>query len=492
VSLRALLLGAFAYVLVLVLVALGVPLGSNLSRRVDAEVKAQAASQAQLIAATAAGRLRSDAALQRIVRRAGEQVNGRVIVVDARGRLLADSAGSGLRFTDYGNRPELVRALRGETAQGSRFSTSLNEELLYTAVPILRGARSEGAVRVTQSIEAVRDAVERNLLELAAVGLGALLLGLGAAWLLAGWLSRPLRALAAAARRISGGELDHRAEVRGSTEQRELAAAFNDMTDRLSRALAAQREFVANASHQLRTPLTGLRLRIESAAIRAEDERLRRDLEAAEAETERLATLLADLLRLARGSEEPSRAESVSLSAVAESARERWAAPAEQAGHALRLEGDEDVWARSSSEDLAVALDHLIDNALKYSPSGGRVSVGWGPDGPTRVRLTVSDEGTGLADEEREHVFDRFYRGRQGPDGPTGTGLGLSIVETLARRWGGEARLVNRERGGTRAELVLPAATDSGRSSAGSSGADGGRGSSDRDPRRARAGVAGG
>ena len=103
-SLRALLLGAFAYVLVLVLLALGVPLGSNLSRRVDAEVKAQAAGQAGLIAATAAGRLRSGDALEQIVGEAGDQVRGRVIVVDDRGRLLADSASSRLRSESYRGR----------------------------------------------------------------------------------------------------------------------------------------------------------------------------------------------------------------------------------------------------------------------------------------------------------------------------------------------------------------------------------------------------
>ena len=131
------------------------------------------------------------------------------------------------------------------------------------------------------------------MLALVGVGALALLLGLGVAWLLAGSLARPLRALAGTARGWPTGDLDARAAAEGSSEQREVATAFNDMTDRLGRTLRAQREFVANASHQLRTPLTGLRLRLEAAD--AEDRatpRCARELAAAERETVRLAALL--------------------------------------------------------------------------------------------------------------------------------------------------------------------------------------------------------
>src|SRR4029078_11576319 len=113
-------------------------------------------------------------------------------------------------------------------------------------------------------------------------------------------IARPLRGLAGAARGVADGDLGRRATVEGSREQKEVAAAFNDMTSRVGRALHSQRDFVANASHQLRTPLTGLRLRLESAALKSEDPRVRRDIEAAERETERLARLLNGLLALAR------------------------------------------------------------------------------------------------------------------------------------------------------------------------------------------------
>ena len=163
-----------------------------------------------------------------------------------------------------------------------------------------------GAVRVTESVDAVNDEQRNDVTALIGVGLVALALGLVVAWLLAGSLAKPLRGLAGAARRVAGGDLDARAKVEGSSEQREVATAFNDMTTRMGSTLRGQREFVANASHQLRTPLTGLRLRLEAAALKSRDPAVERELTAAEHETERLARLLSELLTLAGGGERPA------------------------------------------------------------------------------------------------------------------------------------------------------------------------------------------
>ena len=450
-SLRARLLAAFAYVLVLVIVALMVPLALNLSRRVDAEIKSEAQGQAQLLAAGAAGRLDDPDQLEELVDDAARRLGGRVIVVDKDGRLLVDSAGAGLRSTSYADRPEIARALRGQQSQGTRHSDSLDEDLLFTAVPILRASRPAGAVRVTQGVDAVQDEVRTDVIALVAIGLVALLLGLGVAWLLAGSLAKPMRGLARAARRVARGDLDARASVEGPTEQRDVASAFNDMTGRLARALRAQQEFVANASHQLRTPLTGLRLRLEAAALKARDPDVERDLRAAERETERLARLLAELLTLARERERPP-AVPLALEDIAQAARERWEGPAERADHGLRLRGEGRVVVASSAEDLGVILDNLVENAIDYSPPGTTVEIEWGGGG--HAWLAVLDEGPGLTTDDRERVFERFYRGEAGR-GTAGTGLALSVVQALAHRWGGEVILENRPEGGARAEVRL-------------------------------------
>jgi signal transduction histidine kinase len=449
-SLRLLLLAAFAYVLLLAILALEVPLALNVSRRIDAEVKAQAASEAQLVAASASGR--RGAALDRIVGTAARQLGGRVIVVDDQGRLVSDSAGEGLVGRSYGDRPELRQALgTGRTAQGRRHSETLGQEVLYTAAPIVDEGKL-GAVRITQSVEAIDDRVRRDVL-----GLAALAFGLLFAWVLASTLSRPLRGLAAAARRVEAGDLEARAEPGGASEQREVAEAFNDMTDRLERVLAAQREFVANASHQLRTPLTGLRLRIEAAALKSDDPALGAELDAAEREAERLARLVTSLLALARDGERPGEPRPASLAEAAEAAAERWQARAAGTEARLVVLGDEDVVAAASDEDVAIILDNLIENALRYSPPGTQVAIRWHRDGDRAV-LVVEDEGPGLAAGEEAQVFERFARGSAGR-GASGSGLGLPIVATLARRWGGAASIRTRTGGGAQARIELPAAS---------------------------------
>ena len=225
-------------------------------------------------------------------------------------------------------------------AQGTRHSDSLDADLLYTAVPVVDAGRAAGAVRLTQSVKArPRRGPPRRRSRCSALGGAVLALGLGLAWAIAGSLSRPLRGLADTARRIAAGDLQARARRRGSTEQVEVANAFNDMTERLVRALDAQRDFVANASHQLRTPLTGLRLRLESASLRADDPDLQRDLVAGELEAERLAKLLSNLLRLAQEGQPATTATSIALADVAERAAERWRDQAERDGHAIELAG---------------------------------------------------------------------------------------------------------------------------------------------------------
>jgi signal transduction histidine kinase len=456
-SLRVRMLGAFGYVLVFTLIALEIPLTLNFSRRVDSEIRAEAGAAAHAIAAAASGRLTTQTALASLAADQAKRLDGRVLIVDQRGRVLVDSDRSAAPGSPYASRPEIASALRGTETQGERHSSSLHADLLFTSVPIVDAGHTTGAVRVTQSVDGVHHQVRKDVLGLLGLGAAVLLLGLGLAWALAGSLSRPLRNLAKAARRVAGGDMQARATPSGSSEQVEVANAFNDMTERLGRTLDAQRDFVANASHQLRTPLTGLRLRLESASLKASDPGLQRDLAAGEQETDRLAKLLANLLRLAQDGQRPAAAR-VGLGATAGRAAERWREQAERGGHAIDLADGDEIEIAATNGDVETILDNLLENALNYTAAGEPITVQWGRD-HDEAFIAVVDRGPGLDSEESDHVFDRFYRGRSSQGGAVpGTGLGLAIVETLARRWGGSATLVNRPDGGARAEVRFPLA----------------------------------
>jgi signal transduction histidine kinase len=465
-TLRATLLGVIAYVLLLAIVVLEVPLVINLSRRVDAEIKAEASNQAQLVATAAGDRLDAPPSrLQDLVDESARALGGRVILLGRGGRVIVDSAGPGLRGEPYRDRPEVTAALAGDTAQGERHSDSLDQDLLFTAIPIFANGRPAGAVRVTQSVDAVNGEVRNDALALIGVGAAALVLGLGVAWVLAGFLARPPRALATAAHRVAAGDLDARAPELGPREQREVARAFNEMTSRLASALAAQRDFIGNASHQLRTPLTGLRLRLEAATDAERDPAVAAELQAAEQEVVRLASLIDNLLTLAKeGQSSPANPEALSLDELADAARDRWQTEASAQERRLTVTSSGNTDARpivlGSASDLGIVLDNLIANALRYSPTGTAIEIesgiASGPDGgDPQAFLAVSDEGPGLATGEQQRVLERFYRGRAGSSA-SGTGLGLSIVDVLARRWGGSVELENRPGGGLRAQVRLP------------------------------------
>ncbi len=451
--LRTGLLAALAYVLLLAIVALGVPLASSLSARVNDEVRSQALGQADLVAATAADMLsrarRSE--LAALTRTAEASVRGRVLVVNRSGIVLADSAGPAQLGESYAPRPEIRSALAGHQAQGQRPSRTLGEEILATAVPIIRNGAPVGAVRVTQSVAAVHAAVRRVELGLALIGAIVLALGLAVGAVIAGQIARPLGRLERVARRVAGGDLSARATIEGSHEQRSLGASFNEMTDRVQRLLDSQRAFVADASHQLRTPLTGLQLRIEEARAIGVSPPAAAELDAGVAEVDRLAQIVDELLVLSRAGERELPGESLDLRAAIERALVRWRAAA--AEREITLENGEllggTVWCAAADTDRA--LDVLVENALCYAPRESRVTLASAPG-----RVEVRDRGPGLAAEDGESIFERFHRGSAGLGGPSGSGLGLAIARELAREWGGEVTLRNREGGGAIATLTLP------------------------------------
>jgi signal transduction histidine kinase len=437
---------------------LEVPLAINLQRRVQSEVRSSAEASALLVAANiGSARMTHPTILQRYVtRHFPDQQNGRVIVIDLDGVLIADSSGTqdlGQKYATH-RRPELMRVLQTpEPTSEIRHSDTLGQDILVAAAPIVDEATSYGAVRVSQLMGEVQDRVRRVIAGLAIIGLAALCAGLIVAFALAGSFSRPLTKLAAVAKRLGGGDLSARAETsHGASEIVQLARSFDDMADRLEATVKAQREFVANASHQLRTPLTGMKLRIEAAMAGEPSEEVRRQLEAADDEVDRLAGMVNRLLVMARRIEEGGPSET-DLDDAVHRALERWDERASRQGATLTARG-EGGRALGEGADVDQILDNLIDNAVAYAPGPVVIETGRA-DG--RAFLAVEDVGPGIAADERPRVTDRFFRGRTAPKG--GTGLGLAIVRELAEKWGGTVVVEPADGGGTRIEVRLNAAT---------------------------------
>jgi signal transduction histidine kinase len=450
---------AFTYISVTIIVALTIPLAVTLDRRARAELERENLVRAGTIAQDVGAENLAPhrrRALRTIVQRAAEQADGRVIVVDAAGRLIGDSQGSATGdIYATPQRPEIVAALHDVPTSEIRFSQDLGVDIMATAVPIVdespSGAASvAGAVRITRSMDQVNANVRRVTWGVVAIGSGGLAAGLILAFALSGSLARPLRRLADVARRFGSGDLSVRAgEVRGPKEVEELASSFDQMADHVERTVQTQREFVANASHQLRTPLTGMKLRLESALADTDHEELRTELVAADEEVDRLSAIVDRLLATASRAEQEVPT-TVDLGELAERAAERWRAPAREAGTVLVVDpGPGRALARFA--DVEQILDNLVDNAVTYAP--GRIELTTGTrDG--RAIIAVRDHGPGISDDDLPLVTERFYRG-SGPRAP-GSGLGLAIVRELAEHAGGAVTVSRPAGGGTLVEVAYP------------------------------------
>jgi two-component system, OmpR family, sensor kinase len=452
---RTRLVLSFAYVLLVVIVSLTIPLAIVLRDRARSELEALALTNAQTIAALL-DRDRLDdgpAAVRTLVRdsrRYAHDVGGRVVILDADGTVIADSDGSDLG-QDYvtPGRPEVSSAFDSVATSFIRYSRDEGGSIVVAAAPIIDGGNLVGVVRISRNVQQVQANVARATAAIVIVALASMVAGLAIAFALAGSLARPLTRLAATARRLGRGDLSSRAgTVEGADELRELGDSFDEMADRVERTVRAQREFVANASHQLRTPLTGMKLRLEAAGASDSDEAIAAHLQAADREVDRLAEIVDRLLLMARRVEE-GQTEVADLPQIVGRAVERWSDRAAAAGSTLRATGDCGL-ALANPADLDQLLDTLIDNAIAYAP--GAIEIDARRDGD-RIVLAVADHGPGIRPEERLRVTERFYRGTEAP--PGGSGLGLAIARELAEASGGTLRVDGDNRGGTRVEIIL-------------------------------------
>ena len=354
-----------------------------------------------------------------------------------------------------GGYPAAATAVASPGRTASAVDRVAGREIAETAVALSGPDGPEWVAVLSTDFTDVDDSVALIRRQIVIAGAIALLAALAAGWLVAGAHARRLRRLEAAAEKVADGDFKTPIPVDSTDEVGQLAITFNEMQKRLGNLDSARREFIANASHELRTPIFSLSGFVEllededpDPAARAEFVRTMRE------QVDRLTKLTVDLLDLSKLDADAIqiRQEPVALEDVVRRVADEFRPAAEHHRSTISISGADRSTARADPERVAQILRILVDNALTHTREGTTISVqAQSRDGS--ATLVVTDDGPGIEAHSRERVFERFYTG----DDVSGSGLGLAIARELARRMGGTLDLRSR-RGRTEFELRLPAA----------------------------------
>jgi two-component system sensor histidine kinase MprB len=355
-------------------------------------------------------------------------------------------------------------AARSLTSSGDSYLESVPTEsgqrVRVLSRAVIEDGRKVAVVRVGESLQPIDHAVA-DLLRPLVVG-GLLVLGacIVATWLIVSRALEPLESIAATAERIAvTGDVSLAVKPEGTTESRRLAHSFNRMVERLRHLLDSQRQLLADTSHELRNPLTVIRTDLDLLA-RDLDPDTRQEV-AAEAleEAERMSRLVSDLLYLTREEQaERDSLEAVRLDRLVAEVVDRLQQVAPE--HTVEVGRAEPVTVPGNPDRLRQLVTNLVENAIRYTPTGGHVTADVWLQHDGVARLDVRDDGVGIGPEHLPRVFDRFYRVDPGRGRMTGgTGLGLAIVKRVAETYGGSVCAESEPGVGSTFSVTLPSST---------------------------------
>jgi signal transduction histidine kinase len=433
---RRLLIIVFALVAGLV-AALGLPLAVTSAEQASQELFISRADDTARFADVAESALSSGRTSRLVTAliRYDELYDTPVLVVNSDGLIIASSR-EGLSAAQPDVRTPLLRGLAGRPPQRPHVLWPWDERPYVIVEPVVRDSRVLGAAVTISPTDRARGEVTRQLLYLGLGGMVALLVVAPAVAVpVVRWVLRPVHDLDEAAHAVeSGRHATHVSDRTGPPELRRLAASFNAMADSVAAAVFKQRAFVAQASHQLRNPLTALRLRMENAEAYVSDPHGREELRLALEEADRLRDSVDALLQLARAESRNAAPRALDVSAAIRRRVVAWQAAYESSATPLEADVPDGMTATGLPDLLDHALDALLDNALKFG-QGSVVEVTARSLGDV-VEIRVRDSGPGLTAEELARAGDRFWRSPRHQN-VRGTGLGLAITRTLAEESGG-------------------------------------------------------
>ncbi len=420
--------------------------------------KSEMQNQESVIASSLAplGTLSADE-VEKVMYLIGDMDLTRIIVTDTSAMVLYDSGDNSGNVGKYALLPEILSALNGKTAFSYEFTSDATKS--RASVPIMYRGKSLGVVYIyeysAEEAELVM-ALRGNLWKISiAVFLASVLL----AFLVSGLLNGRLRSIVRAIKGVAGGNYGSRIPVRGNDELDELSREFNALTDRLQKTEELRQRFVSDASHELKTPLAGIRL-LSDSIVQNDNippELLREFVVDIGQEAERLTRITEKLLELTRL--DVKRQESRSVVDVAQVINDsmkmlRTLADNKSVDVGCQLEDYCIIWA--NSDDIHQVVFNIVENAIKYNIVGGSVKVFLYAK-EEKVNLIIDDTGVGIPAEDLPHIFDRFYRVDKARNSDVGgSGLGLSIVKDTVEKHGGTVEASQRENGGTRFVVVFP------------------------------------
>jgi signal transduction histidine kinase len=451
---RVRLVGLIMCLMTIVLLAMGIPLARSISNGYTREVflnrlndTARFAAVAQQ--ADAADQLNSiQAELQRY-----DSVYGIQCLVLAGDRSVRLASSQRTLPGDATSVQRVSNALGGRRSEPPAAQWPWQGRPMVVAEPLVRGGDVIGAMITVSPTERLGRRIALAWAVLLVLGLVALVACFFFADRLARWVLRPVRVLDAATHEVATGRFDARVGTEtGPPELRHLVSSFNDMADHVEASLKQQRAFVADASHQLRNPLSALLLRLDDLATRVEPE-LRTDANHAVEEGKHLAGILERLLELARAEHVIGSAGNCELVELVRERVTAWQSIATAREIEIRQAGPVRLAAWADAAAVSGALDVVLDNACKFSPQHSTVTVTVFLEADSAA-VSVKDEGPGLTADELARVGDRFWRSRS-QQNVAGFGLGLSIARALLEPAGGYLDILTPTEGGLEVRLLL-------------------------------------
>jgi len=385
----------------------------------------------------------------------------RVTLINDKGIVLCDSEADYHTMENHRGRPEIIQAMNGHTGTMIRYSKTLQAVLLYVAVPLDLG-QTRWVVRTALSLSSINQLLSELFSKLLLLLLVLLMIIFGVGAYVYRKINTPLEEIRLGAERFAHGRFAAKLPDYQVREIAELAAALNKMATQLDSLENLRREFVANVSHELKTPVTSIQGFAETLLEGARDnpEDLDRFLKIIARQSSRLADIIDDLLTLSRLESAPLdellAVDRYVLCDILESCREACRVRAEEKDIAIIVECSGNVEVMADRSLLTQAVINLIENAVKYSPEHTTVTVSGSRVG-RRVRITVADQGPGIPEHHVPRLFERFYRADKARSRRLGgTGLGLAIVKHIAGVHQGDVGVETRIGQGSTFIIMLP------------------------------------